>query len=118
MASRYPFLTDNQFEILLANGMRALEQPDFDPVPVVKLFTPDAGGTWLLAWIDPEDHALALGLCDPGLGYPEVGPVSLEELAAVRGMMRLPIEQDLHFRADKRLSGYARIATRSGRIDA
>lgn len=47
MTSRCPFLIDEQFEILLANGMRALEQPDFDPKPVVKLFTPDAGGTWL-----------------------------------------------------------------------
>lgn len=102
----------------MANGMRALEQPDFDPVPGVKLFTPDAGGTWLLAWIDPEDHTIAHGLCDPGLGCPEVGPVSLEELAAMRGVMRLRIEQDLHFRADKRLGGYARIATRAGRIEA
>jgi hypothetical protein len=33
-------------------------------------------------------------------------------------MMNLPIEQDLHFRADKRLSGDARIAVCAGRIQA
>lgn len=31
-----------------------------------------------------------------------------QELAAVRGRLGLPIERDLHFRAEKRLSAYAR----------
>jgi hypothetical protein len=116
--SGYAFITDAQFEILLANGLRAIEQPDFDPLPVVKLFTPDAGATWLLTSIDPEDHDIAFGLCDLGLGFPEIGPVRLSELAAVRGMLNLPIEQDLHFHPDKRLREYARIAISAGRIQA
>jgi hypothetical protein len=58
-------------------------EPDF--VPVVKLFTPDAGCTWLLTEIDPEDPDIAFGLCDLGLGHPELGSVSLPELEAVRG---------------------------------
>ena len=33
---------------LLANGRQSLADEDFDPPPVVKLFTPDAGATWLL----------------------------------------------------------------------
>ena len=33
-----------------------------DPYPVVKLFTPDAGATWLLTELDPEDDDLAFGL--------------------------------------------------------
>jgi hypothetical protein len=117
-ASRYPFITDAQFEILLANGLRAIEQEDFDPLPVLKLFTPDAGATWLLTSIDPDDHDVAHGLCDLGLGCPEIGPVRLSELAEVRGMLKLPIEQDLHFHPDKRLSAYARIAISAGRIQA
>ena len=44
----YAFLTDEQRAQLLANGRESLESPDFDPAPVVKLFTPDAGATWLL----------------------------------------------------------------------
>ena len=78
-------ITDEQRVVLLANGRKSLENPDFDPAPVVKLFTPDAGATWLLTEIDPDDHDHAFGLCDLGLGAPEIGWVSLGELATVRG---------------------------------
>lgn len=109
-------ITDEQRIVLLANGREALENPQFDPVPVVKLFTPDAGATWLLTSIDPDDHDHAYGLCDLGLGMPEIGWVSLAELAAVRGGLGLPVERDRYFRAEKRLSGYARDARLAGRI--
>lgn len=118
MASPFPFITDAQFELLLANGRTSQEQTDFDPLPVLKLFTPDAGATWLLSEIDPEDPDMAFGLCDLGLGFPELGRVSLAELAQVRGMLQLPIEQDLHFRPDKRLCAYANEAQMAGRIQA
>ncbi|MGV8691650.1 DUF2958 domain-containing protein, partial [Pseudomonas aeruginosa] len=49
-------ITDEQRIVLLTNGRESLENPDFDPAPVVKLFTPDAGATWLLTEIDPDDH--------------------------------------------------------------
>jgi hypothetical protein len=117
-ALSFPFITDAQFELLLANGLQSRAQADFDPIPVVKLFTPDAGATWLLTEVDPEDHGIAFGLCDPGLGLPELGSVSLAELAEVRGMLGLPIEQDLHFRAGKRLSALAKEARLAGRIQA
>ena len=103
-------ITDEQRVVLLANGRESSENPDFDPAPVVKLFTPDAGATWLLTEIDPDDHDHAFGLCDLGLGMPEIGWVSLDELATVRGGLGLPIERDLSFRAEKRLSAYARDA--------
>jgi len=122
MVSNVPFITDEQFEILLTNGRtaRACQEKDqeFDPAPVVKLFTPDAGATWLLTEIDPDATDIALGLCDLGMGFPEVGLVDLRELCAVRGMMNLPIEQDLHFRATQSLSAYAREARMAGRIQA
>jgi hypothetical protein len=47
---------------------------------------------------------------------PEIGWVSLGELATVRGGLGLPIERDLSFRAEKRLSVYARDARLAGRI--
>ena len=53
-----------------------------------------------------------------GLGFPEVGRVSLNDLCAMRGMMNRPIAQDLHFHATQRLSGYAKAARRAGRIQA
>ena len=109
-------LTEAQRRELLANGQRSAAGDQIDPLPVVKLFTPDAGATWLLSELDPEDPDRAFGLCDFGLGYPEIGYVSLTELASVRGRLGLPVERDLHFAADRPLSAYAAEAGRRGRI--
>jgi hypothetical protein len=109
-------ITDEQRAQLLANGRESAENPDFDPRPMVKLFTPNAGATWLLTELDAED--VAFGLCDLGQGFPELGYVSLTELEGLRGRWGLPIERDLHFVADKPLSGYAREARLAGRIVA
>lgn len=116
-------LTDDIRERLLQNGRLRLQfqmneeaEPDF--LPVVKLFTPDAGCTWLLTEIDPEDPDICFGLCDLGLGYPELGSVSLSELESVRGRLGLPIERDLHFKPTKTLSAYADEARRHERIMA
>lgn len=109
-------ITDDQFAQLLANGRRSIESPDFDPMPVVKLFTPDAGATWLLTEIDPDDETRAFGLCDLGHGFPELGHVSLEELHGLQGTWGLRIERDLYFIADKSVSVYAREARMAGRI--
>jgi len=75
--------------------------------PVVKLFTPDAGGTWLLTEIDPENPDIAFGLRDLGTGGLELGSVSLAEIAALRGHLGLPVEHDLHFKAAKSVLAYA-----------
>lgn len=111
-------ITDEQRAQLLANGRQSIENTDFDPQPVVKLFTPDASVTWLLTEIDPDDEDRAHGLCDLGLGFPELGWVSLSELEALRGPLRLPVERDLYFRAGKPISAYAREARIAGRIVA
>ena len=52
------------------------------------------------------------------MGYPELGSVSLSEIAAVRGRKGLPIERDLHFTADRPLSAYADDARFQGAIRA
>ena len=101
---------------LLANGQQSLDNDDFDPPPVVKLFTPDASATWLLTEIDPDDYDHAFGLCDLGQGFPELGYVSLTELQSVRGSLGLPVERDLHFVATKAISAYAREARLAERI--
>ena len=103
---------------LLANGRQSLADDGFDPPPVVKLFTPDAGATWLLTEIDPSDEDHAFGLCDLGLGFPELGYVSLAEMMTVRGRLGLRVERDLHFTASKPISVYAREARLAGRIVA
>lgn len=111
-------ITDEQRTQLLANGRQSLENENFDPPPVVKLFTPDADATWLLTEIDPDDHDHAFGLCDLGQGFPELGYVSLAELQSVRGRLGLAVERDLHFIATKSISAYAREARLAERIVA
>ena len=113
-------ITDSLTQKLLANGraQRAAidnDQPALDFKPVVKFFTPDAQCTWLLTELDP-DGGLAFGLCDLGMGEPELGYVSLLELATVRGKLGLPVERDLHFEADKPISAYASEARSRGSI--
>jgi hypothetical protein len=116
-------LTANIREKLLRNGKLSQQRqqedkPEPDFWPVVKLFTPDGGCTWLLTEIDPEDPDIAFGLCDLGFGCPELGSVSLSELESVRGQLNLPIERDLYFTATKTLSAYADEARAHGTIKA
>ncbi len=84
----------------------------------MKLFTPDAACTWLLTEVDPEDPDIAFGLCDLGMGYPELGSVRVSEIRALRGKLGLPVERDLHFTAKKPLSAYADEAHRLGHVVA
>jgi len=98
-------ITAQQREQLLANGLS--NHGNRDPYPVVKLYTPDACATWLLTEIVPDQPDVAFGLCDLGIGFPELGYVSLSELAALRGPLGLPVERDLLFIAKKPLSHYA-----------
>jgi Protein of unknown function (DUF2958) len=86
------------------DGSEYNDQPALDFKPVVKLFTPDAQCTWLLTELD---DGLLFGLCDLGLGCPELGYVSLAELSTVRGKLGLPVERDRHFVANKTISAYA-----------
>ena len=97
---------------LLVNALAG----EADHAPVVKLFTPDGAATWLITECDPDDPNRLFGLCDAGLGFPEMGYVSLEELTALRGPLGLPVERDEHFTSEKALSVYADEARAKGRI--
>ena len=113
-------LTKNIHDKLLANGRNQDEvrgtPQEIDFHPVVKLFTPDAGCAWLLTEIDPEYPDIAFGLCDLGMGFPELGNVSLTELRGIRGQIGLPIERDRNFKASHPLSIYTRAASQAERI--
>jgi Protein of unknown function (DUF2958) len=104
--------------LLNARATAAAEQRDesIDHYPVIKLFTPDAGCTWLLTEIDVDDQDLAFGLCDLGQGSPELGYVSLREITSLHGTLGLKVERDLHFEADRTLFAYAQLAHERGRI--
>jgi hypothetical protein len=110
-------ITKALYQRMLANGRKSAEtEGGVDHWPVVKLFTPDAGCTWLLSELDPDEPDIAHGLCDLGMGCPELGTVRLSELAELRGKLGLPVERDRHFKATKRLSAYAADAHERGCI--
>jgi hypothetical protein len=85
--------------------------------PVVKFFNPCGAGTWLISELDPETN-IAFGLCDLGMGFPELGDVSLDELKSIRLPFGLSIERDAWFEANKTLNEYADEARSKGCIAA
>lgn len=109
-------ITAKQLSELLDNGIAAARGERRDPLPVVKLFVPGAGATWLLSELDPRDRDTAFGLCDLGLGSPELGYVRLSDLERSCGMLRLPVERDLYFKPKRALSAYATLARADGLI--
>jgi len=89
--------------------------PGADPVPVLKLFNPTGAGTWLITELGPDGDTL-FGLCDLETGCPELGHVSLAELAGVTLPFGLTIERDVHFEGRLPLSRWAEIVRRTGSI--
>jgi len=55
-------------------------------------------------------------LCDLGMGFPELGYVSLQELESVTLPFGLKIERDMYFTPDKTLSEYTELARQHQRI--
>jgi len=111
-----PFATAPERAQLLANGEARAAGRAIDPVPVVRLFTPDAHVTWLLAALDPVDGDTAWGLIDLGIGMPALGTVKLSDLTGIVGPQQRPVLRDLYFRASRPLSEYTRLAQRDGSI--
>ena len=70
-----------------------------DPMVPVRLFCPSNYAAWYLieySAVTPSGMTrMAFALCDLGLGYPELGEVSIEELESIRGPLGLGIERDL-----------------------
>ena len=70
----------------------------------LKFFDPCGAATWYIAdaelvYNDERDitDVRMFGLCDLGMGYPELGYVLLSELASVGGPLGLGIERDIYF---------------------
>jgi hypothetical protein len=99
---------------LLAHGAEVCEKDDH--IPLVKLYTPKTDLIWLISEIDPRHPDLAFALCDLGMGRPELGYVSLPQIASAGLHPQLAIRRDLSFNAPFPLSVYALAARRAGRI--
>ena len=86
--------------------------------PVVKFFHPYGQGTWLFTEWDEESDRL-FGLCDLGMGYPELGYAQLSEMQDMRNKMGWQmIERDIHWKAKMSIGEYADLARREQGISA
>ena len=111
-----PLTTDQERAELLAHGQSRAAGLAIDPLPVVRLFTPDAHATWLLASLDPADGDTAWGVMDVGIGMPELGEIKLSDLASIVGPNKRPVMRDQYFKAVRPLSEYLRLAQENGSI--
>ena len=109
-------ITEDDRGRLLAHDEARAAGRAFDPVPVVRLFTPDAHLTWLLAALDPADGDTAYGLIDLGLGMPALGTVKLSDLESIVGPRKQPVMRDRYFQPARALSEYVRLAQENGGI--
>lgn len=110
--------TPEQRMRLICNGRIREQGTLLSRPPILKLFTPDAAGTWLISAIDPADEDRAWGLCDVGAGSPEFGWVSISVLMKMRGPLGRPVCRDEAFRPNASLGAYAEEARRVGIITA
>ncbi|MFG8537347.1 DUF2958 domain-containing protein [Pseudomonas aeruginosa] len=110
-----PLITEDDRARLLAHGQASAAGEAIDPLPVVRLFTPDAHVTWLLAALDPADGDTAWGLIDLGIGMPGLGHVKLSDLASIVGPRKQPGMRDRYFQPVL-LSEYLRLAEENGSI--
>ena len=112
-------LTKADRKRMVANFHTADKSGAGDFEPVIKLFVPWGAGTWLLTELNPETN-VAYGLCDLGMGFPEIGSVSLDEIAETRGPGGLRIERDRWYRPKGKgtLSTLAETACAEGHISA
>ncbi len=74
--------------------------------------------TWLITEQDQENPDRLFGLCDLGMGFPELGYVSLMELETVTNPFGLKVERDKFFEPDKTLRQYNQEAQAKRRIVA
>lgn len=131
--ARMKMYTQAQLKKLIANGKATAQAQEdgnegIDHKPVVKYFL--GGATWLISEVDPENPDIAFGLCDLGMGCPEMGSVSLSEIwnasapvnvidartGQQRAAFRQQVERDLYFTATKGICEYANDARAKGYI--
>ena len=89
---------------------------DADQVPILKVFDPCGAATWLITQMDPDEQRLLFGLCDLGMGFPEIGHVDLLEMQIAKGALGIGLERDMYFTGRHPLSVYARAARTASRI--
>jgi hypothetical protein len=93
--------TEQQYQKLIENGRNR----DQDHAPVVRLHILFTGCQWLISELDPETPNIAFGLCDLGMGSPELGYVDLEEVKAIKNVP-FSVMRDVFFEGTYPMSVY------------
>ncbi len=78
-------MPDDIRQRLLANGAadpRTGIRGETDHLPVVKFFDPTGAATWLITEMMQDEPDILFGLCDLGLGCPELGYVITDKAEA------------------------------------
>ena len=114
-------VTKDILKTLIANGEQTQQfagtPQEPDHTPVVKFFDPYGAATWLITSTYRDDPDVLFGLCDLGMGFPELGDVRLSELSGLKTSFGGPrIERDRNFTAKHPLSVYTEVARRERRI--
>ena len=112
-------VTGELMELLRKNHRKGISEIP----PALKIFSPVGAATWLIHSIE-DDQDTMFGLCDLGMGSPEMGNVSLNELLHLTINARIIIEgehemtvpyrmeRDLYFHPEHPLEVYAEAAHR------
>lgn len=109
-------LTQEVVQVLRANGLASLRESRptaLHHIPAVKIFNPYGSAIWLFTESDPSEPDHLYGLCDLGMGHPNLGHVSrqgLEQAYIARAGYRLPLERDKFFAPRHTLDAYTRAA--------
>lgn len=99
--------TEAQYELLIKNGSDTSVDKDYPPV--AKLFMVNTTCVWLISELDPDAPNIAFGLCDLGMGFPEIGYVDLREIDQAQNAFRFLV-RDTAFEGKYPLSVYAHAA--------
>jgi hypothetical protein len=102
---------------MIQNALECQEGIAKDHAPEIKLFTKYGKGIWLLSELDQTNN-IAFGICDLGLGEPELSYVSIEHLESIKhARLRVPmIEPDKLFAPKYPMSVYLEAARKNKRI--
>lgn len=110
-----PLVTAEQRAQLLAVGAARAAGRSIDPMPAVRLFTPDAHAT-AAGRARPGRWRYGMGADRLGIGMPGTGHVKLSDLASIVGPHKQPVMRDRYFQPVRRLSEYLRLAEENGSI--
>ncbi len=110
---------DDVNDSLLANWQHGQDQRrtvSHDPLPVLRLHAQIGPAEWLITERSTEEPDILFGLADLGMGFPELGYMSLQELESIRISGAFRIVREVGYTATFPLSVYVQAARMNSAI--